>query len=413
MKAKTVRNLSAALVFIFIFALFILVGGLVYYYRQGINNAERIFSELFESETDFYLLNENTALPEQLKKSLDTQLSINDNLAALSITIDNNPVYANPVSSQFFAENNDGNALTAPPFLLKTFSTDFTTENGANGVASAAIYILNPAEIFKSARIAFLMILAATLATIILIVYTKLYPDKTSTAPHPDTDTADEPPLSDAESDIEQDEIVPEPIQITPQKSEQIPNEQGEIPPIAFQSDPSSEIVNKPNTGFYSNETGFMRETFIERVLDPMLINAAPHNEDIAFLLISIPGLDRKSETGEEVCKSILEQFKSKERIFEYSSDSFAAILQDSNAEKAVAEASQLYLTLNEKVGALESVPEIHIGIATKAFRTTVAASALLAEAKQAIARAVENPDTPIVAFKINPEKYREFVGNE
>jgi GGDEF domain-containing protein len=182
---------------------------------------------------------------------------------------------------------------------------------------------------------------------------------------------------------------------------------------MAFQSAPSVELVDKPNTSFYSNETGFMRETFIERVLDPMLINAAPHNEDIAFLLILIPGLEKKSEIGEEVCKGILEQFKSRERIFEYGSDSFAAILQNSDAEKAVEEATLLYLTLIEKVGTLEPIPEIRIGIATKAFRTTVAAETLLAEAKKAVMRATENSDTPIVAFKINPEKYREFIENE
>jgi GGDEF domain-containing protein len=386
MKAKTVRNLSAALVSIFIIALFILVGGLLYYYRQGLNNAESILSALIEREMDFSALDANAVLPDQLTKKMDTALNLNENLAAVSITINNNLVYAEPFPSQFFDENK---TLTVPSVLLKIFSADFTAGNGATGVASAAIYVLNPEEIFKSARIAFLMILAATLAAVILIVYTKFYLDKSPAPPVEEPDTED--------SGAEQDEITGETVSF-PVEPAQIPEEPVQPP---------------ANTLFYSGETGFMREAYIEQVLDPILINAASHNDDIAFLLILIPGLDRASLIGVEVCKSILEQFISKERIFEYGSDSFAAILQNSDAEKAVAEASQLYRTLNEKMAALEPLPEVRIGIASKAFRTTVAASVMFDEAKQAIARAGINPDTPIVALKINPEKYREFVKDE
>jgi GGDEF domain-containing protein len=413
MKAKTVRNLSAALVSIFIFALFILVGGLLYYYRQGITNAENIIASLIDREMEFPSLTENTVLPDRLTKKLDTALSLNENLAAISVTVDNNLVYAKQKIANEVIENTDDSILASSSLFLKTFTTNFTTENGANGIVSAAIYVLNQEEIFKSARIAFLMILAATLATIILIVYTKLYPDKGNTAHSQIPDEENDPDEINTEQkkvEPEPGQPVPVPVQL-PKESLQIPHEAVTQP--VFQSTLSAETDSKPNTNFFSDETGFLRETYIEQVLDPMLINAASRNEDIAFLLILIPGLDRASETGKEVCKSILEQFKSKERIFEYGSDSFAAILQNSDAEKAVAEASELYLTLNAKVTETDPPPEIRIGIATKAFRTTVAASAMLDEARQAIARAAINPDTPIVALKINPEKYREFIENE
>jgi GGDEF domain-containing protein len=152
-----------------------------------------------------------------------------------------------------------------------------------------------------------------------------------------------------------------------------------------------------------------MREIFIERVLDPILINAASDNEDVAFILINIPGLARSSATGTEVCACILEQFVSSERIFEHGNDSFAVILQNSDEAEAIQIASGLYRKLSEIISGSETVPVISIGISSKAIRDSVAAATLLMEANQALSRAIENQDTPIIALKINPEKYREF----
>jgi GGDEF domain-containing protein len=384
LKTKTVKNLSTALVCVFIFALFILIGGFVYYYRHGLKNADEIFSALIEKVTAFSETTDNTLFQEQIE-SLDTLLALNDNLEAVSIRIGDTLVYGAPT-------------LQAQPFLLKIFSKDFITSGNASCVVSAAIHILHPAEIFKSAIIAFLLVLTATVASVILIVYTKRYPSQDKNA--------------DATPSLRRESTTV--VHIEKNDTEK----QEESEPLTFHAEsiskPEHENVPEPfakrDSNFYSSETGFMRETFIERVLDPILINAASDNEDVAFMLIDIPGLDKTSLTGKEVCACIFEQIGSRERIFDHGIDSFAAILQNSDAAKAIEEATQLYRSISEKLGDVDPVSDIHIGIATKAFRRSVSAATLSAEARQAIAHAGENTETPIVAFKVNPEKYHELV---
>jgi GGDEF domain-containing protein len=258
------------------------------------------------------------------------------------------------------------------------------------------ISILNPREIFKSARIAFLMILAATIATIILIMYAKIYPEQNKEVPQ----QKNEPEL-----DVQLLESAPPDARTLQDLPLEIPEEL-----------PDFEISPRETGGlFYSLETGFMKETFINQVLDPILISADSYNEDIALLIVSVPGLDRISSEGEDLSRCFLDQFQSKECIFEYQNDGFAVIMRNTDIEKAVQEAEALYITLNEILnpegtnGQREPV-EIGMGISTKTFRTALGASHLFSEARQAVARALENDETPIVALKINPEKYQEFL---
>ncbi|MDR3283628.1 MAG: hypothetical protein LBS97_00420 [Treponema sp.] len=398
MKAKTVRNLSAALVCVFVFAVFILIGGIFYYYRQGLENAQKIFDAL--SSTDLIVPEGGAGLSEALTRKLDEQVALNENLVALSIRIGNKLVYANPYPGEFFTAGTNG----IPELTSRRWTERiFTASTGRAGIISAAISVLNPAEIVKSAGIAFIMVFAATIAAIVLIVYIKLFPEKIR-------DTETEPLDTDGQATIVNMEDFNETAEPTLSGELDVLDD-GETVGVDQDTDVFfPDAMPSPRGGFYSPETGFMREEYIGQVLDPALISAAPHNEDIALLIIRAAGIDRISSLGTELCALILERFKSKERIFEYRADGFAAIMLNTDVDTALEEAEALYVELTEKTAALDPPPEIGIGIATKAFRTTIAASRLLTEARQAIARALENPDTPIVAFKINPEKYREFM---
>jgi hypothetical protein len=183
MEAKTVKNLSAALVCIFIFAVMILVGGLTYYYRRGVENADHVFSSIVERITSTNQGAEEQEpdaplerIPQDVALSLDDAVDLNANLAALSVKISGHVTYARPLTSQYFAPGPDGApTISGSSVMLKTYEMSFTAR-GAPVMVTALIYILQPTDIFKSARIAFLMVLAATLASIILLVYLKLYP---------------------------------------------------------------------------------------------------------------------------------------------------------------------------------------------------------------------------------------------
>ncbi|MDR3311540.1 MAG: hypothetical protein LBS64_00185, partial [Spirochaetaceae bacterium] len=151
MEAKTVKNLSAALFCILIFALTTLVGGLTFYYRRGMENADRIFLTLSEKISSLSPAAEE--LPAETVKSLDEYRYLNSNLAAVSVRLNNKLVYISPVSSPHFAIAPDGTPLmNAPaPFLKQTVRT-FTVA-GQTIELAAITHILQVQEVLKPARI--------------------------------------------------------------------------------------------------------------------------------------------------------------------------------------------------------------------------------------------------------------------
>ena len=55
---------------------------------------------------------------------------------------------------------------------------------------------------------------------------------------------------------------------------------------------------------------------------------------------------------------------------------------------------------------------EIGIGISTRSFRL-VPAKRIFMEAEQALRHAFEDPETAIVAFRVDPEKYRKYISEQ
>ena len=100
------------------------------------------------------------------------------------------------------------------------------------------------------------------------------------------------------------------------------------------------------------------------------------------------------------------------EDIFEYKNDSFAGIHINMNLENAINYAEQLFINLYAIYEEQNLTSKIGIGISTRSMRL-VPGNRLISEAEQAAEKALEEETMPIVAFKVNHEKYREYVSEE
>ena len=98
--------------------------------------------------------------------------------------------------------------------------------------------------------------------------------------------------------------------------------------------------------------------------------------------------------------------------IFEYKDDSFAGIHINMNLENAITYAEQLFINLYSIFEAQNISSKIGIGISTRSMRL-VPGNRLISEAEQAAQKALDEETMPIVAFKVNHEKYREYVSDE
>jgi hypothetical protein len=92
--------------------------------------------------------------------------------------------------------------------------------------------------------------------------------------------------------------------------------------------------------------------------------------------------------------------------------DSFAGININMNLENAINFSEQLFINLYEIYESYKIDSKIGIGITTRSMRL-VPGNRLINEAKQAAEKALEEETMPIVAFKVNHEKYREYVSEE
>ena len=199
--------------------------------------------------------------------------------------------------------------------------------------------------------------------------------------------------------------VAPEPAYVA--EPEMIANQT-----VAFTPEPQvveSAPVNTEPSGLFSPVTGFGWEAYLEERLDSELIRSASSEEDIGLMMIRIQDLDRTDERNKAIYDKLLDFYKFRDLIFEYGIDGFSCIVHSVNVDSALDMAEQVYVALSKILKENHMNNEIGIGISTRSFRL-IPGKRIFEEAEQALIRAFTDPETAIVAFRVDPEKYRQFI---
>ena len=204
---------------------------------------------------------------------------------------------------------------------------------------------------------------------------------------------------SEPEVVAESTAFVPEPEVSADQTEASIPE------PQVVESVP----VNTEPSGLFSPVTGFGWEAYLEERLDSELIRSASSEEDIGLMMIRIQDLDRTDERNKAIYDKLLDFYKFRDLIFEYGTDGFSCIVHSVNVDSALDMAEQVYVALSKILKENGMNNEIGIGISTRSFRL-IPGKRIFEEAEQALIRAFTDPETAIVAFRVDPEKYRQFI---
>jgi PleD family two-component response regulator len=106
-----------------------------------------------------------------------------------------------------------------------------------------------------------------------------------------------------------------------------------------------------------------------------------------------------------------LERFKFRDLVFEYGTNGFAAILQGMNLDRAMALSQDLYTQISALLVNNQMNNKFGIGITTRSLRL-ITGNRLIDEAQQALNKAFDEEGLPIVAFRVNPEKYRQYLSD-
>lgn len=401
--------------------------------KNGPVRAERDFTRISQDVNSvlFFDLNEERLRDFQNKTVGDKYL------AALLVRSGRDIVFAYPSSSHLIVPDALGmpSLKTSSPFI-KVFSTTVSASSKENTVLTAAVYTLHPSDIYNPARLSFLVVLACTLSVFAVLIYLSVFgqsaeyeaektaaqteffpnPERESIAVHMPTlqpQTASyAPPSESAEPEIAADFEPPLYAQTVTERAPSYPEADGNgtAAPADAEELPAQDRISDP-TGLFSPTTGVGWESYMETRLDSELVRAASSEQDLALVLLRIPGLENNPLMMKRIAAVLLDFFKFRDFVFEYKKDGFAGILLNINLDQAMVLSETMHTQLKELLESENIREKLAIGISTRSLRI-LPGSRLISEANQALEKAFGETGLPIVAFRVNPDKYRQFVAD-
>ena len=188
------------------------------------------------------------------------------------------------------------------------------------------------------------------------------------------------------------------------------------LPPLEIKKEveerPRPEKRRTVPEGLFSSITGFCWEEYMLPRLDSELMRAASSDQDLALLTLSIPKFNWDSESGKAVCKLIQDTFRFRDMIFEYGDSGCTIIILGLSSKQVKDKAENLHTDIIAGFAKRHEYHIVSIGIANRALRL-ISGSRLANESVQALLRAQSDTDSPIVEFKIDFEKYKNFIVGE
>ncbi len=428
--------------------------------QNGSQQAQNEFSTFVQSadihsfSTSLNSYEESQTYFQKVKSAVAT----NSYIEAVVLTVDNAPVFAYPISSSAISMSATRSpTLVSSSALLKTFSMSVPDEAGRSIMLQATIYTLRPQDIFNTARISFLVILAYTLVVFVFIIYIS-FVSKDNTVltiqPRQDSsysmspqsryikDNEDTIPIVFKEQDKTWDEFfveddnsydefsdIDDSPRVNAARGEE--NDVARSTELAFnsylkeyeeevgitdaKSDEAFEItvpsINDP-LGLFSDTTGVGWYSYMETRLDSELVRAASSEQDLALLIIRLKGIEDNKRALKKVSSVLLDFFKFRDFVFEYKTDGFACIMLDIDLDQTMILAETLYNHLDQLLVKEDFRFKIGIGLSTRSLRL-LPGSRLITEASEAVEKSFDELELPIVAFRVSPDKYRQFVANQ
>ena len=336
--------------------------------------------------------------------------------------------------------------------LTKSFTKEIIV-NTEPILIDCNIYLIRPDSIFYYARVSFLMILIITIITIIMIIYLNLS-EQTSgvislteeAIKENDDDenlelNAEEDKVSEDTNETEEDSITSENnseneiivedtgdfdnLNTKSEESEENEHKLAEVTPeevkaiLSEQETQKEETVTEPAklpvdevapaqtdippSGLFDPETGIGWESYLLTRLNNEIDRATASEIDLSLFVVKLPEVDMKSEIFKNVCNYLAIQFQFKDLLFEHKNDSIIAIKSSMNVDEALNLADKLYSDICN----ILNNRNCRIGISSRSIRM-VTGERLILEAEQAIEHTDAN--SPVIAFRVDSEKYRQLM---
>lgn len=434
MKTKKHSFFIAIISAIYIISVAFFSGSLIYEKKAGAQRAQNRFNAITKDLSRI----SRTYTPKTDKFYDEVLASLGNisDIAGMQIKYGNELIFSYP------KDINQLNSIKTS--MVSTFTTTVFSESGIAVSVTASIYKLKPVTVFYKGRIAFIVILAATAAVAFYLILNMIngrFPSEKETETpsedeieYPDIESYDTLDQEAEENTAEEGELSEEPssdgtdgndeageIPQAPEEEDVLDflNKEKEADPeepseTAQETDSPEAPAEEPQQpkGLFCPETGFGWEQYMLTRLDSELVRCASTDRDMSLLTIKIASIDWTSECGKKICKIILDKAKFNDLVFNYKEDGVAAIFQNQNTDQALVSAEELYNEMSSALKEFGIESQISIGISTRSLRL-ISGQRLANESEEALKHAMEDPDSPIIAFRVNPERYRDYLASE
>lgn len=409
MTNKSVVFFVVLIIFIFFIGFAYFAASCMYDIKVGTVGAEQQFRELLR-EMDTEAASSKFLSADYLNK-LQPIIEKNDYIAAVTIKSDTTTYFAYPTNSRYISTDSitPEIAVSSPSMIVR--STNIPLNDKINTVVTAAIYLLPPHTIFKFARNSFVIILAGTLlAVIILIICSRTANNDKSTADKKEIPSSKDFDEIDIDSAFAPKEEPEQNFEFSAPEEHQF---QEKTTPVESAAEPQQpETVQIDPLGLFSPTTGLSWESYIETRLDAELVRAASSEQDISLVYIRVLDLPHNHPAARKIADTLIKAFSFKDLIFEFGEDGYVCILQNSDLTHGLLACEKLYTELTGLLQEFDVDKKVFFGLSSRTLRL-IPGIRLIKEAMQAVDKAMEDPTLPIVAFKVDAERYRKFLAEE
>jgi len=181
--------------------------------------------------------------------------------------------------------------------------------------------------------------------------------------------------------------------------------------PVRQREDVYQERVSSESgpKGLYSPRSNIGWEEYTKDRMDSELHRCSSTEKDLALLLMEFSDI-HNDLLFKQVAEEAAGFFTSRDLLFEYGKQGVTVILPGVGFDIAIAKAEKFYQRFMEKFPVTHSAASsLYIGLSSRSGRL-INADRLILEANEALKKAKSDSRTSIIAFKSDPEKYREFI---
>ncbi len=412
MKPNHIRVISVAIVAVFVIAIIQLIGGVLSDTSTDPQKTEASFNTLMVKISNAASQHEPGS-PEFSSEFIQIVTTTPD-IVDIDLTLNGVQLYNYPAPE-----------LEKLSDRILHYNGTSRTAQGRTLAVTVGLYASKPFSIYYRARTSFLLILAGTIAAVILIMYVRLegmteqtnenviFIDETDSSvaeeKQPENEALDEHAEGNEEpvqEECEDESFIPK----EEQEADDYTEENMSIPektPLAYSeeaqeiTDETASVSSEARESELATEKEEIEEgaeetdTSFESALAENLKIAHEASTDISiFIIHSIT--DTPDYTA---IKTLLEEKMGEAgTLFDYN-NALAALIRNTDLDTALAIAEAIHKQF-------QKTPCV-FGIAARTGRD-ITAQRLIHEAEQAAEHANEN--APVIAFRVDPEKYKKFV---